>query len=121
MTISSCGTTNRKDIQEFTGTYKLEDNNNCFIELFITSNKDNFQYRIKTNKIEKEGRLEITKNENEVYFKFIGLLGTETKEEISGQYMNKKIVIQNYGNAMNQFIRFSECDMKYLELEKIEK
>lgn len=120
ITISSCGKLNRKDNQEFTGIYKL-DNNNCFIELLITSNKDDFHYRIKTNKLEKEGRLEITKNENEVCFKFIGLFGTEPKEEISGQYMNKIIVIQNYGNEMNEFIRISECDMKYLELEKIEK
>ncbi|GEM_PF-1443983 len=121
ITISSCGKSNKKDIQEFTGTYKLDDNNNCFIELLVTSNKDDFHYRIKTNKLEKEGRLEITKNENEVYFKFIGLFGTEPKEEISGQYMDKKIVIQNYGNAMNEFTIFSECDMKYLELEKFEK
>jgi len=118
--ISSCGKLNKKENQEFTGMFKL-DNNNCFIELIITSNNDNFHYQIKTNKLDQDGQLEITKSGNEVYLRFIGLFGTEPKEEIIGQYINKKIVIQNYGNAMNKFIRLSECDMKYLELEKIKK
>ena len=64
--------------------------------------------------------MEITKIEQEVYLKFTGLLGTEPKDEIEGQYIDKTIVIQNYGSSMNQYLNFSECDIKYLEFFKIE-
>ena len=119
--ISSCGQTKKKDIQtEYTGTYKTDTAKDCVIELIITSQSDGYHYKIKTSTREQEGLLEITKIEQEVYLKFIGLLGTEPKDEIEGQYTNKTIVIQNYGNSMNQYLNFSECDIKYLELLKIE-
>lgn len=35
--------------------------------------------------------------------------------EIGGLYQGDKIVIQNYGNSMNEFDHFTQCGDKYLE------
>lgn len=58
-----------------------------------------------------------------------GNVSTETDErtgkvteiamgEIGGLYHDDKIIIQNYGNAMNEFDHFTQCDDKYLEFTK---
>jgi hypothetical protein len=38
--------------------------------------------------------------------------------EIGGLYEGNKIIIQNYGNAMNEFDHFTQCGDKYLEFTK---
>lgn len=43
---------------------------------------------------------------------------TITMGEIGGLYEGDKIVIQNYGNAMNEFEHFTQCGEKYLEFIK---
>ena len=114
--ISSCGQTKKKEVQKYDGTYKTDTAKGCLIELIITSQPDGYHYKIKTSLREQEGLLAITKSEEEVYLTFTGLLGTEPKDEIEGQYIGHKIVIQNFGSSMNQYLNFSECDIKYLEL-----
>ncbi len=39
--------------------------------------------------------------------------------EIGGLYQGDKIVIQNYGNSMNEFDHFMQCGDKYLEFNRI--
>lgn len=39
--------------------------------------------------------------------------------EIGGLYQGDKIVIQNYGNSMNEFDHFTQCGDKYLEFNRI--
>jgi len=120
--IISCGQTKKKDIQEdYSGTYKTDAAKGCAIELIVTKQNDGYHYKIKTSARDQEGLLQIAKIDQDVYVRFNGLLGTEPKDEIEGQYTKNKIVIQNYGSSMNQYLNFSECDIKYLELLKIEK
>jgi len=114
--ISSCGQSKKKEVQGYDGTYKTDTAKGCLIELTITSQPDGYHYKIKSSLREQEGLLAITKSEEAVYLTFAGLLGTEPKDEIEGQYIDHKIVIQNYGSSMNQYLNFSECDIKYLEL-----
>lgn len=38
--------------------------------------------------------------------------------EIGGLYEGDKIVIQNYGNSMNEFDHFTQCGDKYLEFSR---
>lgn len=38
--------------------------------------------------------------------------------DIGGLYEGDKIIIQNYGNAMNEFEHFTQCGDKYLEFTK---
>lgn len=58
-----------------------------------------------------------------------GNVSTETDEktgeitnlemgEIGGLYQGDKIVIQNYGNSMNEFDHFTQCGDKYLEFNR---
>ncbi|HEY5591041.1 MAG TPA: hypothetical protein VIK55_08485 [Paludibacter sp.] len=114
--IASCGQPRKKEIQQYDGTYKTDTAKGCLIVLIITSHPDGYHYKIKTSLREQEGYLAVTKSEDAVYLTFTGLLGTEPKDEIEGQYIDDKIVIQNYGSSMNQYLNFSECDIKYLEL-----
>ncbi|MEC5173724.1 hypothetical protein [Chryseobacterium nepalense] len=39
--------------------------------------------------------------------------------EIGGLYQGDKIIIQNYGNSMNEFDHFTQCGDKYLEFNRI--
>jgi hypothetical protein len=118
--LSSCGQAKKKDIQEdYTGTYKTDAAKGCAIELIVTKQNDGYHYKIKTSVRVQEGLLEVAKIDQDVYFRFNGLLGTEPKDEIEGQYTNDTIIIQNYGSSMNQYLNFSECDIKFLELLKI--
>lgn len=41
-----------------------------------------------------------------------------TMGEIGGLYEGDKIVIQNYGNAMNEYEHFTQCGDKYLEFTR---
>ncbi|MFC5873945.1 hypothetical protein ACFP3I_15215 [Chryseobacterium arachidis] len=47
-----------------------------------------------------------------------GEISSVTIGEIGGLYEGDKIVIQNYGNAMNEFEHFTQCGDKYLEFSK---
>lgn len=38
--------------------------------------------------------------------------------EIAGLYQGDKIIVQNYGNSMNEYEHFSQCGDKYLEFAK---
>jgi len=114
--IASCGQPTKKVIREYAGTYKTDTAKGCLIALIISLKPDGYHYKIKTSIREQEGLLAINESEKGVYFKFIGLLGTEPKDEIEGKYVDHRIVIQNYGNSMNEYLNFSECDIKYLEL-----
>jgi len=113
---SSCGQANKKAVQEYDGTYKTTDSTGCSMEVVITSQSDGYHFKIKTTTKEQEGLLAVTKTDTEVYLRFTGLLGAEPKDEIEGQYIDHKIVIQNYGSSMNEYLNFSECDQKYIEL-----
>jgi len=117
--ISSCGQPKKKEIPEYDGTYQTDTAKGCLIDLVITLKNDGYHYQIKTNTREQEGLLTVTKTEQEVYLTFNGLLGIEPKDVIEGQYIDHKIVIQNYGSSMNEYLNFSECDIKYLELIKV--
>jgi len=106
-----------KDTLGYSGVYKTNDAA-CPMDITISFVNNAYHYKIKTSKKEQEGQLDVTKSGEEVYFDFIGLHGSDPKNNISGQFMDNKIVIQNDGNAMNAYTNFSECDMKYIELSK---
>lgn len=42
-----------------------------------------------------------------------------SKIEVSGLIKGDTLVIQNFGNGMNPFTLFSECDDKYLSLVRV--
>ena len=112
--ISSCG----KKTKDYSGVYKSSDKY-CEMKIVITKLNGEYQYEITSEYRNQSGLLKVSETETDTYFNFDGLLGVNPKEEIGGKYMNETIFIQNSGNAMNQYLKFSECDNKYIELEKI--
>ena len=112
----SCSYVNQSQARNYNGKYKSDDPNACPIEIKITKNA----YVFKLNDKIQKGKLEIKVKNQQVYFTFIGLKGSDPKIDIEGQLMDGAIFIQNTGNAMNPFTRFSECDVKYIQLIKNE-
>ena len=53
--------------------------------------------------------IKISKKEGEFYVQF---------KNFQAAYENGTLVIQNYGNSMNQYMHFKDCDIKFLEFEK---
>jgi len=92
-----------KDIN-LTGIYKNEP---CNISIEIAKN-----YKIvENNQTKSQGYISSIKSNGEggFYIKF---------KKIDGVYENGSIVIQNYGNSMNEYNHFEDCDSKYLKFDK---
>ena len=99
-----------KDIN-LTGIYKNEPCN-ISIEIAKNTNKAKYFYKIvDNNQTKSQGYISSIKSNGEdgFYIKF---------KKINGMYENGSIVIQNYGNSMNEYIYFEDCDSKYLKFDK---
>lgn len=92
------------------GTYVLESCETSRFKLKIIKNNHKYFYIIyDRKKIISKGKAEIDKKVNYTSYMF-GLIGALN--------VGKDIKIQNYGNAMNEFIHFTQCDEKYLTFIK---
>lgn len=58
------------------------------------------------------GKLQINENENQKIF---------VMKNIAGIFRNDSIIIENYGNSMNNYLNFKNCGTKYLYFVKIKK
>ena len=99
-----------KDIN-LTGIYKNEPCN-ISIEIAKNTNKAKYFYKIvENNQTKSQGYISSIKSNGEgvFYIKF---------KKIGGVYENGSIVIQNYGNSMNKYNHFEDCDSKYLKFDK---
>ncbi len=99
-----------KDIN-LTGFYKNEP---CNISIEITKNTNKTKYFYKivdNNQTKSQGYISSIKSNGEggFYIKF---------KKIDGMYENDSIVIQNYGNSINEYNHFKDCDSKYLKFDK---
>ncbi len=134
-------TVSSKKIQEIPagmeGNYTLTKDgaDTCNLTIRISKNNNDYSYELKTTRRSKRGKLLIERSfaGEEIYVGFEGLAwdsweGDVTKDRpgkelappstISGLYEPGKISIQNYGNAMNNYTKLSECSEKYLILQK---
>lgn len=128
---------------DFTGDYILEPADiNCKMELNIYPREKQFAYRLKTSTRQLHGDVVITLNEKQDGY-YITLKGIEWSEyegavtpgedemqaqedialprEVQGVLYENEITIQNTGNAMNYYVKFGDCDLKYIHLVKTEK
>lgn len=105
---------------DYSGIYKLSDDQAC--DLVITIKKDNsgYYYSINSSGVKSSGKLAVDKNEEQVYIVFNGTLRSGDNAAVEGTYSDGKIIIQNYGNSINEYICFKKCDRKYLEFVKEE-
>ncbi|MEO5911397.1 MAG: hypothetical protein ABIP95_10945 [Pelobium sp.] len=112
-------------------------NTDCNLSISIAKNNGGYFYNFKSNTRTLKGKVTFGRSleENLVYINFIGIKWAEDDGDISnelnadkssgdlptvvqGLITDEEIVIQNYGNAMNHYLKIGECDIKYLHLKK---
>lgn len=120
------------------GSYisKAED---CAISLIISKDKKDYKYIFATQNRTLKGKAVFSKNSSgEKYISLEGIQWDEYEGDISNEddsnsdnskdleipigidalYVKDTLTIQNYGNAMNSYIKISECGLKYIQLIK---
>ncbi|MDI9311485.1 MAG: hypothetical protein QM535_14830 [Limnohabitans sp.] len=123
------------------GIYKIDTDSAetayCNIEISIKKVNKEYHYELKTEKRKLSGVVTLKHNEqnNGYYITLEGIEWSEyegsldkegeAKEDslelpvgIQGVLSNNEITIQNYGNSMNYYVQLSDCDEKYIILEK---
>lgn len=108
-------------VPDFAGTYVNEDPATCRLAIVIERRNGAYFYSCDTFK----GPMQIAYEEGRRFFTFQGLKDDEPSEDypaadgnISAESEGDTLSIQNYGNSMNYYVRFSSCDAKYLKLVK---
>jgi len=126
--------------QNITGLYKAEPieegGESCGLSVLITKVNGRYFYNLKINGKNRKGRVEITKGDKagETYINFTGIKWAEYEGDVSklgddderpslklpvgidGVLQGKEITIQNYGNAMNYYVKFAGCEEKFIRL-----
>lgn len=102
----------------YSGIYRLEENAGCNIVITINEAESGCTYVINSDGVIKSGKLSFQKEGDQTYFVFNGTRRRGDKTTVEGLYTDGKILIQNYGNAMNQYVCFEKCDAKYLEFSR---
>ena len=103
---------------DYSGIYKLSDDQVCDIVIAIKKSDGGYAYSISGTGVKSSGKLSVVKDGEETYLVFSNTLRDGDKTAVEGGYSDGKIMIQNSGNAMNQYICFKQCDVKYLEFER---
>ena len=120
------------------GNYTFKDElTDCKISLSLFYKNGVLKYNMNTNTRKLSGIAKIDLNErkdgyyitfeNIEWSEYLGAIDPEgeTSEEdlplpqdIEGVLYKNEITIQNYGNAMNYYVKLGECDVKYIHLVK---
>lgn len=89
------------------GTYYSVEANDCSKKVVIKISvlKNNMVYEVRRGNKKNSGKFSIV-NEKGINYINIG--------KLQGTYKNDTITIQNYGNSLNDYMNFGECEAKYL-------
>lgn len=110
--------------------YKNPSEDKCVLELNITKKNLEYFYNFKINGKPNTGKLYIYRDSDEqnIYLNFSKLkvyttdyINDKEKENwyVEALFDGDKIVIQNYGNAMNPYLVIPDCTKKYLYLKRL--
>ena len=120
---SSDSTSVAKDVKsgtsslpDYSGVYKSNEKG-CGFTISLTKENEVYKFTFKGEGIDASGIATFEKTDA-VYITFDGKIGENEPKSVSGQVNDSSIIIQNYGNAMNQFLFFKSCDLKYMEFLK---
>jgi hypothetical protein len=100
------------------GVYNTTGENECNINITIKKVNDNYFYKITLDGTEYSGKLIFENQEDKVYFTFDGKIGDNAPQTVGGLFFQDTLMIQNYGNSMNEYHYFKKCDVKFLEFKK---
>lgn len=98
----------------YAGTYAVMDTAVCALSITITRQDTGYRFRCG----QWQGPVTVVREEDNTYFTFVGLKGVEPEIDINAAWADTALLIQNYGNSMNEYERFSGCDAKYLTLHR---
>jgi len=107
-----------KTFENLVGDYVINAEDDCGLAIKVFKEKSVYRYTLETTQRAATDTLTLTIEGDDVYLEFNGLMGDDPRVTLQGYLMGKTIVIQNYGNEMNEFTRLSECWEKFLEAEK---
>jgi len=102
----------------YSGNYVASAETACAISVNISKTGDSYSYTLTSDGKEYKGTATLANQEAETYITFEGKIETNEPKAVSGLFQGTSIMIQNYGNAMNEFHLFKNCDAKYIELVK---
>lgn len=103
---------------DYSGHYLSDAESGCKIEIIITKAKSGYDYQIKGKNINLSGKAEISNVETESYIIFKSKKKGKKSQDIEALLTSDSITIQNYGNAMNNYIHFKSCDAKFIVFVK---
>jgi hypothetical protein len=91
----------------------------CNLVVGLSQEDSQFEYKVTTNTRTAIGNF--VKSGQQVIFSelYASKSAANSKIEVSALIQGDTLVIQNFGNRMNPFTLFSECDDKYLSLVKV--
>ncbi|AWG22655.1 hypothetical protein FFWV33_14520 [Flavobacterium faecale] len=123
--------------ENIAGTYTNASGTACSFKLIISMKENNYFYTITTAERTLKGKVSFNRDIDykDVYINFNGIKWAAYNGAINeeGEPVNKnlkipvgidgllnenEISIQNYGNAMNNYTKFRDCDDKYILLKK---
>jgi hypothetical protein len=107
-------------VADYSGIYEITDPSVCSLTITISKNNMGYVYTLNAAGVRSTGKLKVEKEGEEIYLDFTATLRSGDKTSVTGMYSDNSIMIQNYGNAMNPYTCFKECDVKYLQLLKVE-
>ena len=96
--------------EQIEGVYSINSCENGRFKIKIDNKSGVYFYNIlDQKKIIGKGKVKIIKEDSNTYLVF---------GKIEGIFEKKSIKIQNYGNSMNEYAHFTQCEEKYLSFEK---
>ena len=107
----SCGQSDK-----YAGQYISEDA--CDIKISIDIIDKEYTYKISYDSTNNSGKIKIDSLTGDTYLEFKNLKSVSQDNPISALYENNSLIIQNYGNALNNYTHFKNCDLKYIRLIK---
>jgi hypothetical protein len=107
--------------RDISGTYKAVDDESCPLVIDIFKKNKGYRYSIVRNGKKETGIAELVlenDGEESVYFKGLKYWAYDKRyddnSDIGGGFDDDTLIIQNYGNSMNEYTKFNECGGKYL-------
>lgn len=104
------------DSKKIIGIYKSQ--TTYKLEVEIKQSDLGYSYKLSYGNEEFVGNCVIDKTEEDLYVIFDGKIGKIEPKSICMLIKEDNAVIQNYGNANNEYCFFDKIDEKYIELKK---
>ncbi|MEP3415013.1 MAG: hypothetical protein ABJN66_08215, partial [Gilvibacter sp.] len=99
--------------------YKNSDPTSCHLVVGLSQEDNLYVYEVTTDSRSVRGNF--MKNGQTIVFSdlFASKPRGDFKVKVSASLQGDTLQFQNYGNSMNPFTLFSECDSKYLSLVRV--